>query len=135
MCVSCGCGQVNDDHGDQRNITLNDVQAAAQAANIDVQTAARNIQQGISQGMSGMSGQQPQMGSLQGISQGYGSQPGMGQGYGSQQDYSSQPGMGQDYGSQEGMGGHPGMGPGYGSQGDYSQTDQQQSYGSQQTDY
>ncbi len=60
MCMSCGCGQVNDDHGDQRNITLNDMRSAAQAANIDVQTAARNIQQAMSRG--GGTGTQPQMG-------------------------------------------------------------------------
>jgi hypothetical protein len=65
MCVSCGCGQMNDDHGDKRNITLNDLRSAAQAANTDVSTVARNIQQGASQG-----GKQP----------GMGGQPGMGQG-------------------------------------------------------
>lgn len=68
MCVSCGCGQLNDDHGDQRNITLNDLRSAAQAADIDVQTAARNIQQGITQG-GGMGRQQSQMGG-QGMGQG-----------------------------------------------------------------
>jgi hypothetical protein len=62
MCVSCGCGQANDDHGDQRNITMNDLRSAAQAANIDVQTAARNIQQTMSQG-GGMGKQQSQTGS------------------------------------------------------------------------
>lgn len=76
MCVSCGCGQVNDDHGDDRNITMKDMRSAAQAANIDVQTAARNIQQSMSQG--GAMGQQPQMGG-QGMGQGYGGQQGMGQ--------------------------------------------------------
>ncbi len=76
MCVSCGCGQVNDDHGDERNITMRDMRSAAQAANIDVQTAARNIQQSMSQG--GAAGQQPQMGS-QGMGQGMGGQQGMGQ--------------------------------------------------------
>jgi hypothetical protein len=71
MCVSCGCGQMNDDHGDQRNITMNDLRSAAQAANTDVQSVARNIQQSASQG-GGMGKQQPQ----QGTGQGYGSQPG-----------------------------------------------------------
>ncbi len=82
MCVSCGCGQVNDDHGDDRNITMKDMRSAAQAANIDVQTAARNIGQSMSQ--AGASGQQQsQMGSQgmgQGMGQGgYGGQQGMGQ--------------------------------------------------------
>ena len=30
MCVSCGCGSPNDDHGDSRNITLNDPTAHAE---------------------------------------------------------------------------------------------------------
>lgn len=72
MCMSCGCGQANDDHGDKRNITMNDLRSAAQAANIDVQTAARNIQQTTSQG-GGQGKQQSQTG-------------GQGQGYGSQSD-------------------------------------------------
>src|SRR6185437_12755586 len=77
MCVSCGCGQVNDDHGDDRNITMKDMRSAAQAANIDVQTAARNIEQSMSQGTA-QGQQQPQMGG-QGMGQGYGGQPGIGQ--------------------------------------------------------
>jgi hypothetical protein len=82
MCVSCGCGQMNDDHGDKRNITMNDLRSAAQAANTDVPTVARNIQQSMTQG---------------GKQQGMGGQPGMGQGYG------GQPGMGQSRGSQSGQ--------------------------------
>ena len=96
MCVSCGCGQVNDNHGDRRNITMDDVRAAAQAANTDERTVAQNIQQGInqSQGRGGwqqsqMSGQGGNYGGQQGQSYGsgmpgsvYGDQPG--QGYGSQ---------------------------------------------------
>lgn len=31
MCLSCGCDQPNDNHGDARNITLQDIDAAAQA--------------------------------------------------------------------------------------------------------
>jgi len=76
MCVSCGCGQVNDNHGDQRNITMDNIHAAAQAANTDEQTVARNIQQAVIQAQGGAGWQQ--------------SQPGMGQ-----------PGMGQ-----QGMGGY-----------------------------
>ena len=78
MCVSCGCGQVNDDHGDDRNIPMKDMRSAAQAANIDVQTAARNIGQSMSQS-GAMGQQQPQMGGQQGMGQGLGGQPGMGQ--------------------------------------------------------
>src|SRR5579885_1633099 len=59
MCVSCGCGQVNDNHGDKRNITMDQVRAAAQAANTDEQTVARNIQQGVSQARAGGHGSSP----------------------------------------------------------------------------
>ncbi len=137
MCVSCGCGQVNDDHGDQRNITVHDVQAAAQAANIDPRMVAQNIQQGVSQGAVGPSGvqQQSQMGA-QSQGQGFGAnvpggQPGMGQ------DYSSQQGMGQQgYGSQQGMGQGYGSQQVMGQQGMGQQGMGQQDYGSQQqTDY
>ena len=83
MCVSCGCGQVNDDHGDQRNITMGDLSSAAQAAGTDVQTVARNIQQGMSQGGGR---QQQQMGG-----QGMGG-PGQ-QGQGRSPQPGQQPGM------------------------------------------
>jgi hypothetical protein len=76
MCVSCGCGQLNDDHGDDRNITMKDMRSAAQAANIDVQTAARNIQQSMTQGSA--TGPQSQMGG-QGVGQGFSGQQGTGQ--------------------------------------------------------
>ena len=60
MCASCGCGQAEDQHGDERNIKLSDLQAAAQAANTDVNGVIRNLQQAASQ--SGSSGQQQQQG-------------------------------------------------------------------------
>jgi hypothetical protein len=83
MCVSCGCGQVNDNHGDRRNITLDDVRAAAQAANTDERTIAQNIQQGVNQSQGRGGGQQWQMYGQGTPGSVYGSQPG--QGYGSQQ--------------------------------------------------
>ena len=43
MCMSCGCGSPNDTHGDSRNITQDDLNNAAQAANISPQQAAQNI--------------------------------------------------------------------------------------------
>ena len=43
MCMSCGCMQPNNDHGDQRNITQRDLDQAAQAANISPEQAAQNI--------------------------------------------------------------------------------------------
>ena len=72
MCVSCGCGQVNDNHGDRRNITLDNVRAAAQAANTDERTVAQYIQQGVNQSQGKGGSQQSQM-SGQGTN--YGDQP------------------------------------------------------------
>jgi hypothetical protein len=43
MCMSCGCGQPNEEHGDPANITYDELQAAANAAGIDAETAADNI--------------------------------------------------------------------------------------------
>ncbi len=43
MCMSCGCGRPNDDHGDARHITLDELDQAAQAANISREQAAQNI--------------------------------------------------------------------------------------------
>jgi hypothetical protein len=49
MCVSCGCGKLNDNHGDPRNITMDQIQQAASAANCSPEDVARNIQKGASQ--------------------------------------------------------------------------------------
>jgi hypothetical protein len=46
MCLSCGCGAPNDDHGDPANITAQDLQSAAQAADISPEQAAENIRSG-----------------------------------------------------------------------------------------
>ena len=43
MCLSCGCGQPNDDHGDSRNITLNDIDQAAKAAGTTRDKVLQNI--------------------------------------------------------------------------------------------
>lgn len=43
MCMSCGCGVPNDNHGDERNITQDDLDRAAQAANVSREQAADNI--------------------------------------------------------------------------------------------
>jgi hypothetical protein len=45
MCVSCGCGVANDDHGDPRNITQEDLEAAAEAAGLDVEDVLVNIEE------------------------------------------------------------------------------------------
>lgn len=65
MCVSCGCGDMNNDHGDKRNITMNDIQAAGQAAQCSPQQVGQNIQNSVQgQGMGGSMGSR-QMGSQQ----------------------------------------------------------------------
>jgi hypothetical protein len=47
MCLSCGCGQPNEDHGDARHITMEELEEAARAADISTQEAARNISQAV----------------------------------------------------------------------------------------
>ena len=43
MCLSCGCGEPNDNHGDPRHIILSQLRDAAEAAEITVDEAAHNI--------------------------------------------------------------------------------------------
>jgi hypothetical protein len=43
MCLSCGCGEPNNDHGDARNITMEMLKKAADAAEISTTQAADNI--------------------------------------------------------------------------------------------
>jgi hypothetical protein len=49
MCLDCGCGEPNERHGDDRHITMDDVKAAAQASEISVDEAARNIADSVRQ--------------------------------------------------------------------------------------
>jgi hypothetical protein len=49
MCLDCGCGKPNDRHGDERHITMEDVQAAAEASKISLDEAKRNIMDGLKQ--------------------------------------------------------------------------------------
>lgn len=59
MCLSCSCGRPSDDHGDHRHITLADLAAAADAADISPAQAARNIAEaagGAAKGRSASSG-------------------------------------------------------------------------------
>lgn len=44
MCASCGCGIPDDKHGDDRNITWNEIQQAAEAGGVSPQQAAQNMQ-------------------------------------------------------------------------------------------
>lgn len=49
MCASCGCGMVNEDYGDDRHLTLTDLEQAAQAANITVLEVIQNLQESVRQ--------------------------------------------------------------------------------------
>ncbi len=59
MCLSCGCGKPNDDHGDSRNITLSALNQAAEAAGTTRDRVLQNIMQGSQQGSSDSEEQQP----------------------------------------------------------------------------
>lgn len=54
MCLTCGNGQYFDDHGDERNITMDRLQNAAHAAGITVPEALANMQRGVSDALHGM---------------------------------------------------------------------------------
>jgi hypothetical protein len=43
MCMSCGCGDPDSDHGNPDNITRERMERAARAASIDIEQAADNI--------------------------------------------------------------------------------------------
>ncbi len=56
MCLDCGCGEPNERHGDERHIIMDDVRAAAEASEISVEEAARNISEGLQQARLSQSG-------------------------------------------------------------------------------
>jgi hypothetical protein len=45
MCASCGCGNVDDDHGDRRNITLKSLKIAAAANGITLEKVIKNLEE------------------------------------------------------------------------------------------
>jgi len=49
MCASCGCRQVNEDHGDERHITMSDLEEAAVAADVSVDEVVQNLQAAVGQ--------------------------------------------------------------------------------------
>lgn len=49
MCMTCGCGELNDKQGDQRNITIDDLDRAAQAAGISREEARENMENSLRQ--------------------------------------------------------------------------------------
>lgn len=55
MCLDCGCGEPNAQHGDERHITMDDVKAAAKASDITLDEATKNITDGLRQAQSAAS--------------------------------------------------------------------------------
>ena len=49
MCLNCGCGELNDGHGDSRYITMDSIRSAAQVSEISIDEAMRNISDGLKQ--------------------------------------------------------------------------------------
>jgi hypothetical protein len=47
MCLSCGCGEPTEDHGNPANITYDDVKEAADSEGLTVEQAADNIKAGL----------------------------------------------------------------------------------------
>jgi hypothetical protein len=52
MCVSCGCGRYEDNHGDERNVTVFTLQAAADASNLTLNKVIQNMSDGSSRMLS-----------------------------------------------------------------------------------
>lgn len=44
MCLSCGCGEPNATHGDNRHITLVGLEEAAKAAGLTLDEVLRNLE-------------------------------------------------------------------------------------------
>lgn len=53
MCLNCGCGQLNERHGEDANITLDDVRRAADANGQSVEESLRNMGMAARQVVSG----------------------------------------------------------------------------------
>ncbi len=50
MCISCGCGMPHDKHNNPALITIDDLDAAANAAGMSTEDAARNIASAVGLG-------------------------------------------------------------------------------------
>ena len=49
MCLDCGCGELNENHGDPRHITMETIRSAAEASEIPIDEAMANISAGLRQ--------------------------------------------------------------------------------------
>ena len=61
MCLNCGCGQPNESHGNEANITLDDVRRAGEANGQSVEESLRNMGMTARQVVMGQ-GEQPGQG-------------------------------------------------------------------------
>lgn len=57
MCLNCGCGEPNERHGDDANITLDDVRRAGEANGQSVEESLRNMGMAARQVVTGQQGQ------------------------------------------------------------------------------
>ena len=62
MCLNCGCGEVNERHGKDANITLDDVRLAGEANGQSVEESLRNMGMAARQVVMGQAGQAGQSG-------------------------------------------------------------------------
>lgn len=49
MCLNCGCGMMDNDMGDEDNVTIEDVAKAAVASNMNGQETITNMKQSLEQ--------------------------------------------------------------------------------------
>ena len=49
MCLDCGCGELNESHGDSRHITMDSIRSADQASEISLDEAMKNMSDGLKQ--------------------------------------------------------------------------------------
>jgi hypothetical protein len=47
MCMNCGCGEVDQRHGNDANLVTEDVRRAADAAGLDMSATVRNLQDSL----------------------------------------------------------------------------------------
>lgn len=81
MCMNCGCGQVDDRHGNQANIVADDLRQAASASGQDMPTTVSNMRHSLDQMEQGRGRMGMGMEQGSGHAGGYGSSSGaMGQG-------------------------------------------------------
>ena len=57
MCLNCGCGDLNEKHGKDANITLEDVRRAGEANGQSVEESLRNMGMAARQVVTGQGGQ------------------------------------------------------------------------------